>query len=216
MDVIAFSSITWMGTEHHAPDARPTRPSAPQETAQMALETWNIDNAHSSIGFTVRHMVVAKVHGQFSRWTAQFRFDPLDVTTSSVVVEIDAASITTHEEKRDAHLRSGDFLAVAEHPKLTFRSRRVEPVASDRFRIVGELTIRGVTRDVVLDAENLGTGKDPWGNTRVGFTAKVSINRMDFGAKWNAALEAGGVLVGEKVDIEIDLEAVRAAAQHAA
>lgn len=176
----------------------------------MATSRWNIDPAHSSIGFTVRHMVITKVRGAFTRFAGSFELDADDPTKSSVTAAIETASVDTHEAKRDEHLRSADFFAAAEHPQLTFRSTRVEPIGKGELRITGELTLRGVTKEVTLTAENLGGGKDPWGNERVGFSAATRINRKDFGLTWNQALEAGGILVGEDVDITLDIQGIRA------
>jgi polyisoprenoid-binding protein YceI len=172
------------------------------------MATYTIDNAHSDIGFTVRHMVFAKVRGHFTKWTAKLEFDPADPTRSSVEVSIDAASIDTREPQRDGHLRSADFLDVEKYPTITFLGVKVDRVDEKKDKVLGDLTIHGVTRRVPLEVEELGGGKDPWGNQRVLFSAKTSINRSDFGLKWNQALEAGGVLVGEKVDIEIESEAI--------
>ena len=127
-------------------------------------------------------------------------------------MSIDAASIDTREPQRDGHLRSADFLDAENFPKITFKSRKVESPTAGHYKVTGDLAVRGVTREVVLDVEEGGRGKDPWGNERVAFTAKGTINRTDFGLKWNQALEAGGVLVGEKVEIEIDVQAVAAKA----
>jgi polyisoprenoid-binding protein YceI len=178
----------------------------------MATATWNIDVAHSAIHFFVRHMVISKVHGRFAKWAGTVQLDEQDPTRSTVEVRIDAASIDTQVADRDAHLRSADFLDAEKHPKLTYRSRRVEVVSKDRLRVVGDLTIRGVSREVVLDVEHGGQGKDPWGNQRIGFTASTSINRKEYGLVWNQALETGGVLVADRVDIEIELQAIRQAA----
>jgi len=178
----------------------------------MSTHTWNIDPNHSSIGFSARHMVFAKVRGRFARWSGTFRLDEEDLTRSAVEVEIDAASIDTGVADRDAHLRSPDFFDVARFPKLRFASKKVEKSGDGHYRISGDLTIRDVTRQVVLQAEYGGQAKDPWGNQRVGFTATASIERGDFGLKWNQVLEAGGVLVGERIDVEIELQAVKAAA----
>jgi polyisoprenoid-binding protein YceI len=169
---------------------------------------WDIDVSHSAIHFYVRHMVISKVHGRFAKWAGTLQLDAQDLTRSSVDVRIDAASIDTQVADRDAHLRSADFLDVAKHPELTFRSKRIDR-AGDRYRVVGDLSLHGVVREVTLDAEFAGTGKDPWGNERAGFSAKASLDRREFGLVWNAALEAGGVLVGEKVEIAIELEAVK-------
>lgn len=176
------------------------------------MTTYSIDNAHSDVSFSVRHMMFAKVRGHFTKWSANLVFDPAKPAASSVEVSIDAASIDTREPQRDAHLRSGDFLDAESHPKITFKSRKVESPSAGHYKVIGDLAIRGVTREVVLDVEEGGRGKDPWGNERVAFIAKAAINRTDFGLKWNQALEAGGVLVGEKVEIEIDVQAIAAKA----
>jgi polyisoprenoid-binding protein YceI len=178
----------------------------------MAQETWQVDGAHSAVNLAVRHMVISKVRGHFGKWSAKLQLDTAELTRSSVEVAIEAASIETGVADRDTHLRSADFLDAAKYPTLAFRSRRVEAVSKDRLRVVGDLTIRDVTREVVLDVEYGGQGKDPWGNTRVGFTATTSINRKDFGLTWNQALETGGVLVADRVDIEIELQAIQQAA----
>ena len=175
----------------------------------MATEKWDIDAVHSSVGFTVRHMVVAKVHGQFTKWGGTLDLDPEQLTGSKVDIDIDAASIDTRDEKRNGHLKSADFLDVEKHPNITFKSKLIEKKGSDTYRMMGDLSIRGVTRDVVLDVEYGGRAADPWGGERMGFTAKGQIDRKDFGAKWNAALEAGGFVVGDKVDITIEIEAVK-------
>jgi polyisoprenoid-binding protein YceI len=177
----------------------------------MATNPWDIDVGHSAIHFWVRHMVISKVHGRFARWSGTIALDPRDLTRSKVDVRIDAASIDTQVADRDAHLRSADFLDTAKHPEITFRSTRIEQ-AGTGYRVVGELAMHGVSREVTLEAEFAGTGKDPWGNERAGFSAKASLDRRDYGLVWNAALETGGVLVGEKVEITIELEAVKKAA----
>ncbi len=177
----------------------------------MAKQTWTIDNAHSAIQFSVRHMVFAKVRGSFKKWTATLEMDDANLAASKVTVDIDASSIDTSDEKRDGHLKSGDFFDVAAHPKITFTSKKLEG-SGDAVKVVGDLAMHGVTKEVALDVERLGTGKDPWGNERAGFHAKGTVDRGDFGLKWNQALEAGGVLVGEKIEIEIDVEAIKAKA----
>ena len=172
----------------------------------MANENWQLDGAHSSVGLTVRHMVISKVRGHFNKWNANLALDTADLTRSAVEVSIEAASIDTGVADRDNHLRSPDFLDVQKYPSLTYKSRRVEALSADHLRVIGDLTIRNVTREVALDVEYGGQGKDPWGNQRVGFTAKASLNRKDFGLTWNQALEAGGVLVADDVKISIDVE----------
>lgn len=182
----------------------------------MSTNGWNFDPAHSGINFTVRHMVFAKVRGKFATWSGDLQFNQADLTRSRVAVEIDATSIDTGVAERDTHLKSPDFLDVEHFPKLSFRSTRLEAAGGERYRLHGELTIRDVTREVVLDTEYAGTAKDPWGNERAAFSASVSINRKDFGLAWNQVLEAGGVLVGDKIDIEIDVQAIKAAPAAAA
>ena len=173
----------------------------------MAAQTWQIDRAHSDIFFTVRHMVITKVRGRFLKWDGTLVLDEQDLSKSRVEVSIDAASISTSDEKRDGHLRSADFLDAEKFPKLTFKSTRVEKVSGDRLKVTGDLTIRDVTKSVTLDVEQLGKAKDPWGNNKIAFNGKVAIQREEFGAKWNQALEAGGVLVGKQVDIDLELQA---------
>jgi polyisoprenoid-binding protein YceI len=170
---------------------------------------WEIDNSHSGVHFTVRHMVFAKVHGAFSKWTASLDLDEADFTKSKVNATIDVASIDTNEEKRDGHLRSADFFDAENHPKLTFAGKGIKKVDAEHYQVSGDLTIRGTTKPVTLDVEYGGRGKDPWGMERVAFTAKAKIDRKDFGLTWNQVLEAGGVLVGEKIDIAIEIEAIK-------
>jgi len=182
----------------------------------MEPREWNIDTAHSGIRFSVRHMVFAKVRGRFADWRGTLELDPGDVTRAKVEVEIDAASIDTGVAERDDHLRSADFLDAAQFPSLRFESTQVEASGGNRYRVHGHLAIRGATREVVLDVEYAGEAKDPWGNQRAAFVATTSLDRRDFGLTWNQVLEAGGVLVGERIDIEIDVQAVHAADSKAA
>ena len=180
------------------------------------MANWSFDPSHSSIGFTVRHLMISKVRGHFGTWSGTFDYDAEDPTRSRLDVRIDAASIATRDDKRDAHLRSPDFFDVEKYPELTFASTRIERDGGDDYVVTGDLTIHGVTRSVQLKVEGLGRTRDPWGGERVGFSASTTINRKDFGLHWNVALETGGVLVGEKVEIGIEIEAVRAAAQQVA
>jgi len=180
------------------------------------MATWNFDPTHSSIGFSVRHLMISKVRGHFNQWQGTFEYDEADPTKSKLAVRIDAASIDTREEKRDAHLRSPDFFDVEKFPALTFESTRIERDGGDDFVVHGNLTIRDVTRAVQLKVESLGRTKDPWGGERAGFSAATSVNRKDFGLTWNIALETGGVVVGDKIEIGIEIEAVRAAEQKVA
>jgi polyisoprenoid-binding protein YceI len=174
----------------------------------MALEKWDIDYVHSSINFSVRHLMISKVHGRFSKWTGTLEFDEQNPSKSRVDIRIDASSIDTKEAQRDDHLRSPDFLEVAKYPEITFRSKSVEDTGDSQFRVKGDLTIRGITLPATLDTEYGGRVKDVWGGDRAGFSARVSVNRKDFGLTWNQLLETGGIAVGEKVEINIDIEAV--------
>ena len=179
------------------------------------MATWSIDTGHSAIHFGVRHMMFTKTRGRFTRWTGELRLDPTNLASSSVAVSIDAASIDTGDAQRDAHLRSADFLDVEKFPTLAFRSTGVEDRGEGKLRVEGELSIHGVTRPVVLETEFAGRVKDPWGNDRAGFTARTSIDRTEFGLRWNLPIETGGLVVGNKVEIELEVEAVAAAAKAA-
>jgi polyisoprenoid-binding protein YceI len=176
--------------------------------------TWTVDPAHSSVEFSVKHMMFTTVRGRFKDVGGTISVDEENPDRSTVEVEIDAASIDTGAEDRDQHLRSADFLDAETEPKITFRSKRVEGAHAkqgDRFRVIGDLTIRGTTKEVTLDAVFEGTGTDPWGKQRAGFRATCEIDRRDFGLTWNQALERGGVLVGHNLRIELDVQAVREA-----
>ncbi len=172
-----------------------------------AAGTWEIDASHSAASFTVRHLMVAKVRGRFGTFAGSLTIAEVpDDSTASVT--IDAASIDTRDEARDAHLRSADFFDVEHHPQLTFVSTGLNRTGATTFELPGELTIRGVTKPVVLDAEYQGTTLDPWGKARAVFNARTEIDREDWGLLWNVALETGGVLVGKTIKIEIEIEAV--------
>lgn len=178
---------------------------------------WEIDPSHSSAQFAVRHLAVSTVRGEFSKVTGVIRLDETDITRSSVEATIDTASLDTRDEKRDAHLRSADFFDTVKFPTITFRSRRIEQAANGHLLVTGDLTIRGVTREAVLDVDGLAPAvKDPWGNTKSGATATTRINRKDFGVSWNALMDNGGFVVGEDVTITIDVELVRKNASGAA
>jgi len=187
-----------------------------ERTTPMNSTKWNIDAAHTGINFSVRHMVVSKVRGRFGKYSGTITLDDADSTRSTVEVSVDASSIDTGVAERDTHLRSLDFFDVEKFPELKFRSQRIERVDATHYRVVGELTIRDVKQEVVLDAEYGGRGKDPWGNERVGFVAKTSIDRKEFGLTWNQTLETGGILVGDRIEIDLDVQGVRAAAQKVA
>jgi polyisoprenoid-binding protein YceI len=173
--------------------------------------SWKIDPAHAQITFSVRHMMIMNVRGHFDKFTGEVYFDEQNPARSTVEVEIEAASLNTNEPKRDAHLKSADFLDVENYPYIVFRCKRVE-VKDDRHgRIIGDLTIRGVTREVVLETGYLGMSQSPWGTTSAGFSAHTRINRKDWGLTWNVALETGGMLVGDEISIDIDVEIVKQA-----
>lgn len=173
-----------------------------------------VDPSHSTVDFSVRHLMVTKVRGTFKKFEGTVNFDPKAPEKMTIEAKIDAASIDTREPKRDDHLRSPDFFDVANHPTLTFKSKSVKAKGKGKFDVKGDLTIRGVTKEVVLEVEGLDQEiKDPWGNVRLGATAKGKINRKDFGLNWNQILEAGGMMVGEDVDLLIDVELIRQAAK---
>lgn len=172
--------------------------------------SWQIDKSHTGIFFTARHMMVAKVRGQFKEFGGTIEFDPDNLTATNVDIDIQVASVDTSEPKRDEHLRSADFFDVENHPVMNFRSTRVEVEDANNGRLIGDLTIRGVSKEVALDVEYTGVAKNPWGQEMAGFSAATTINRKDWDLNWNVALEAGGWLVGDKIKIEIDLELVKA------
>jgi polyisoprenoid-binding protein YceI len=177
----------------------------------MALEKWNIDVVHSTIGFTVRHLMVSKVHGFFTKWKGSLAFDEKNPSSSHAEVEIDVASVDTREPQRDAHLKSGDFFEVEKHPKMTFKTTAVESGKDGHFNVTGDLTLRGVTKSVVLDVEYGGRSTHPQMGERAGFSAHTSINRKDFGVAFNQVLDNGGVALSDKVDINLEIEATKAA-----
>ena len=179
---------------------------------QDTITIWQLDPAHTTIEFAVKHMMFTTVRGRFRNFTGTVRVDERNPDKSHVNVEIEAASIDTGVGDRDTHLRSADFLDVENHPKLTFRSTRIEGAykkQGDRFRITGDLEIRGTAMPVTLDATFEGLGKDPWGNQRAGFAARTEIDRREWGLRWNQALETGGVLVANSVRIEIEAQTIR-------
>jgi polyisoprenoid-binding protein YceI len=175
----------------------------------MRFERWEIDSSHSSVHFSVRHLVIAKVRGSFGRWTGTVLVPDGDFSKATVDVTIDASSIDTGVEQRDAHLKSPDFFDVAQFPELRFVGKRVQPHAGADIDVIGDLTIKGITREVALRVEQLGEAKDPWGNLRAAFSAQTSIDRKDFGLTWNQVLETGGVMVGDRVQIEAEIQAVK-------
>jgi polyisoprenoid-binding protein YceI len=173
---------------------------------------WNIDPAHSAAHFSVRHLMISNVRGEFTKISGSALVNSADHTKSSVEITIDAASINTREPQRDEHLRSADFLDVAKYPTLTFRSKRIAPLGPEEFKVTGDLTIHGVTKEVTFDIEGpTPPVKDPWGNIRAGITAAAKINRKDFGVAFNALTETGGVVVGDEVKITIEAELIQQA-----
>lgn len=183
-------------------------------TEPTATTTWTLDPTHSLVEFSAKHMMITTVKGRFDDVEGSIVVDEENPDRSRVEVEIGAASIDTRTEQRDDHLRSADFLDVENHPKITFRSTRVEGAYAkpgDRFKVAGDLTIRGTTREVVLDVTFEGAGQDPWGGQRASFSAQSKIDRRDFGLTWNQALEAGGVLVSNEIKISLEVQAVKQA-----
>jgi len=175
----------------------------------MTTETWAIDSSHSGIHFSIRHLVIAKVRGQFSRWSGTITMPEGDLARAAVEVTIDTASIDTGVADRDTHLKSADFFDIETYPEALFKSDRVEVLGADRLKVSGRLTLHGVTREVTLDVDSFGRTKDPWGNERMGFSARTALQRADFGLTWNQVLETGGVVVGDRVDLELEVEAVK-------
>jgi polyisoprenoid-binding protein YceI len=177
----------------------------------MALVKWDFDYAHSGIDFTVRHLLVSKVRGRFTKWTGSLEIDEENYAKSSCEVEIDVTSVETHVQQRDDHLRSGDFFEVEKHPKMTFKSTSVAEKPGNHLAITGNLSLRGVTKEVVLNVERAGiVAKDPWGKRRAGFTATTTINRKDFGVSFNQIMDQGGLALSEEVAITIEIEATAA------
>lgn len=175
-------------------------------SAPTGTSVWKLDASHANVEFAVRHLMISTVKGKFAGVEGHLHLEGEDVSNARLEVEIDASSIDTGEEKRDNHLRSEDFFEVERYPKLTFESTQVERTGENELRVTGELTIRDVTREVVLDVTEQGMVKDPWGGQRAGYHATTKIDRKDFGLTWNQALETGGVLVGDEVKITLDAE----------
>jgi len=186
-----------------------TTESLTPDTQAVGVHTFNVDLSHSQVSFSVRHLGFSKVRGRFSAFEATVQLDPSDLSTLTTEATIEAASVTTGQEQRDTHLRSADFFDADTFPTLSFKSTGVEAVSGDTLKLSGDLTIHGVTRSVVLAVEYLGTAIDPWGGHRVAFEAKTTINRKDFGLMWNSVLESGGLLVGEEVEISLEIQAVQ-------
>jgi polyisoprenoid-binding protein YceI len=178
--------------------------------AAAATSGWKIDPQHSSTQFSVRHMAISTVRGAFSKVTGTMELDDKDVTKSTVEVTIDVSTVDTREPDRDKDLRSDKFFDVAHYPSITFKSKKVQQIAPGKLKVTGDLTIRGTTKEVVLDVEGpTAPVKDPWGNVRAAASATAKVNRQDFGVKWNATLDNGGVVVGDDVNITIDVEMIK-------
>jgi polyisoprenoid-binding protein YceI len=179
--------------------------------AAAATSTWNIDPAHSSAQFSVRHLAISTVRGTFSKISGTVQLDESDITKSTVNVSIEVATVDTHEPNRDADLRTDKFFDVAKYPTMTFKSRKVEQIAPGKLKVTGDFTLHGITKEVVLDIEGpTPPVKDPWGNQRAAVSATTKINRQDYGVKWNANMDNGGVVVGDDVSITLDVEMVKA------
>ena len=176
-----------------------------------SASTWTIDPDHSNLGFKIRHLMVSNVKGSFNKHTGTVELNEKDITKSKVEVSIETASINTNVQKRDDHLKSADFFDVAKYPAMTFVSKKVAKAGKDKLKITGDLTLHGVTKEVVLNVDGPSAeSKDPWGNIRRGASATTTINRKDFGLVWNKALETGGVVVGEAVNITLEIEMIKA------
>lgn len=185
-----------------------TNPPIPTTVSDLT-GTWTLDPAHTRMGFHARHAMVTKVRGHFTEFEGTAVVDGSDLAASKVNVTIQTASIDTYNEQRDAHLRSNDFLAMDEYPRITFTSTRIEPTGPMSFDLTGDLSIKDVTRSITIPFEFQGAAIDPFGNQRAGFEGSVTINRKDFGVTWNAPLETGGMLVSDKVVLEFDVSAIK-------
>lgn len=174
-----------------------------------SADTWKIDPGHSTVGFTVRHMTISSVGGQFDKFAGTITAKGNDPASISIDVTIDTASIDTRSSDRDADLKSANFLDVAKYPTMTFKSKKIEAADAGKWNIVGDLTLHGVTKEVTLAVDATAPIKDPWGNTRAGASATTRISRKDFGLTWNKMIEAGGAVVGDEVSVSIDVEAVK-------
>ncbi|MBV6522069.1 MAG: hypothetical protein MNPFHGCM_02213 [Gemmatimonadaceae bacterium] len=176
----------------------------------IASRPWSVDASHTNVGFSVRHLMISTVRGRFAQVEGSAVYDPTKPGSLGLRVSLPVDSISTHNEQRDTHLKSADFFDAAGHPEITFVGKRVEGDVGGKFKLIGDLTIRGITKEFVLNVSSEGAGSDPWGNERLGFSATGSLNRMDYGLTWNAALETGGVVVGDEVKVTVDVELLRA------
>ena len=185
--------------------------TATETTTSTLTGDYDIDPTHSRLGFAAKHAMIATVRGQFGVYAGDVHLDEDTPANSTVTLEIDAASVDTGNADRDAHLRTPDFFDLENHPKITFKSTKVEKVEDDLYTLIGDLTINGKSNPVAVEFELTGTTTDPWGNFRAGFEGRTTVNRRDWGLAWNVALDKGGVLVSEKVKLEFDISAVRRA-----
>ncbi|WP_430786333.1 YceI family protein [Virgibacillus flavescens] len=175
----------------------------------MVKTKWNVDAAHSSLEFVVKHMMISKAKGVFNEFEALIEADPENLEDATVEFTVDINSIDTRKKDRDDHLRSEDFFDVANHPKMTFVATDIKKKSGSNYDVSGDLTIKGITKPVTFEVDYEGSGKDPWGNEVAGFSGGTKISRKEFGLTWNAALETGGVMVGDEVKINIEIEAVK-------
>jgi len=180
-----------------------------QKNKRRKISAWQIDTAHSQIQFSVRHMMISNLRGRFENFSGDVDYNEQDPFKSSVEVQIEAASINTREPQRDTHLKSADFLDAEKHPYLVFRSKRAEKIDGNTGRLIGDLTIRDITKEIALDVEYAGQAKSPWGTVSAGFSATGKLNRKDWGMNWNQILEAGGILVGDQASISIEVELIK-------
>jgi polyisoprenoid-binding protein YceI len=185
---------------------------AKAEAQSMKVETWQVDTAHSSVAFSVRHLTIANITGHFTKWEGTLRIDTEELARSSVEVLIDAASVDTRDPARDGHVRTSEFLDVERYPEIRFKSSWILPVGDGTFRLGGNLTFRGVTRDIVLDAVINGRITDPWGNERIGFSAKATVDRQDYGVTWRQVLDGGELVLADAIDLVLEIEATNVTA----
>jgi polyisoprenoid-binding protein YceI len=178
--------------------------------ASAMADTWNIDKAHSSVGFSVRHLVISKTKGTFVDFTGMVEFDGKNLDKASVQAIVQMASVNTDDEKRDEHLRAPDFFDAEKYPTMTFKSTKIIPGDDNEFEMIGNLTIKDVTKEVSFEGEFSGVMDDPWGNTRAGFSAETTINRQDFNVAWENKLQDGSLVVGNDVKIELEIELIKA------
>ena len=188
---------------------RPSKKGNSMTDFSAAAGTWKLDETHTTLGFSARHAMVAKVRGRFNDFEGSFTIDADSPENSTANVTIKTASIDTRNEDRDTHLKSPDFLDVEKNPEVTFTSTSIKHTSGNDFVVGGDLTINGVSRNVEVELTYVGTSQDPWGGTRIGFEGGTELSRKDFGLTWNVALETGGVLVGDKIKLDIDVEAVK-------